>query len=214
MTNWMSSLALSRLLQLWSSGLNFWSCLTRVWREICTWLPLRPRQPSKKYTPMEKYFKELVYLLIWHSLCKLPVNFGSHHFCYLQPTLRPIVTELVSSARQLYEESCELLRDKAHHLVNWKLIMQKRTFKFTIFLTFITFIVLEIERRSGEQIINLLSNDGTRTEKVCFRWKWLRIGVFAKSTCRWTGKLSVFKFFIFCFHFNFLLIKMSIFLVG
>ncbi|XP_050453538.1 diacylglycerol kinase eta isoform X5 [Cataglyphis hispanica] len=30
--------------------------------------------------------------------------------------LRPMVTELVSSARQLYEESCELLRDKAHNL--------------------------------------------------------------------------------------------------
>jgi len=29
-----------------------------------------------------------------------------------------MVTELVSSARQLYEESCELLRDKAHNLVN------------------------------------------------------------------------------------------------
>lgn len=28
-----------------------------------------------------------------------------------------MVTELVSSARQLYEESCELLRDKAHNLV-------------------------------------------------------------------------------------------------
>jgi len=32
-------------------------------------------------------------------------------------SLRPMVTELVSSARQLYEESCELLRDKAHNLV-------------------------------------------------------------------------------------------------
>ncbi|XP_071577099.1 diacylglycerol kinase eta isoform X4 [Temnothorax nylanderi] len=31
-------------------------------------------------------------------------------------SLRPMVTELVSSARQLYEESCELLRDKAHNL--------------------------------------------------------------------------------------------------
>ncbi|XP_033209733.1 diacylglycerol kinase eta isoform X5 [Belonocnema kinseyi] len=30
--------------------------------------------------------------------------------------LRPVVTELVSTARQLYEESCELLRDKAQHL--------------------------------------------------------------------------------------------------
>ncbi|KAG7210239.1 hypothetical protein KM043_011787 [Ampulex compressa] len=30
--------------------------------------------------------------------------------------LRPVVTELVSSARQLYEDSCELLRDKAHNL--------------------------------------------------------------------------------------------------
>ncbi|XP_066585239.1 diacylglycerol kinase eta isoform X2 [Prorops nasuta] len=30
--------------------------------------------------------------------------------------LRPVVTELVSSARQLYEESCELLRDRAHNL--------------------------------------------------------------------------------------------------
>jgi len=29
-----------------------------------------------------------------------------------------MVTELVSSARQLYEESCELLRDKAHNLVS------------------------------------------------------------------------------------------------
>lgn len=29
-----------------------------------------------------------------------------------------MVTELVSSARQLYEESCELLRDKAHNLVD------------------------------------------------------------------------------------------------
>jgi len=35
-----------------------------------------------------------------------------------QESLRPMVTELVSSARQLYEESCELLRDKAHNLVN------------------------------------------------------------------------------------------------
>nr|XP_046483245.1 diacylglycerol kinase eta isoform X1 [Neodiprion pinetum]XP_046483246.1 diacylglycerol kinase eta isoform X1 [Neodiprion pinetum] len=32
------------------------------------------------------------------------------------PDLRPVVTELVSSARQLYEDSCELLRDKAHNL--------------------------------------------------------------------------------------------------
>ncbi|XP_024942630.1 diacylglycerol kinase eta isoform X4 [Cephus cinctus] len=32
------------------------------------------------------------------------------------PSLRPVVTELVSNARQLYEESCELLRDKAHNL--------------------------------------------------------------------------------------------------
>ncbi|XP_012257177.2 diacylglycerol kinase eta isoform X2 [Athalia rosae] len=32
------------------------------------------------------------------------------------PGLRPVVTELVSSARQLYEDSCELLRDKAHNL--------------------------------------------------------------------------------------------------
>ncbi|XP_016844045.2 diacylglycerol kinase eta isoform X3 [Nasonia vitripennis] len=32
------------------------------------------------------------------------------------PNLRPVVTEVVSSARQLYEESCELLRDKAHNL--------------------------------------------------------------------------------------------------
>ncbi|XP_018344813.1 PREDICTED: diacylglycerol kinase eta isoform X3 [Trachymyrmex septentrionalis] len=31
-------------------------------------------------------------------------------------SLRPMITELVSSARQLYEESCELLRDKAHNL--------------------------------------------------------------------------------------------------
>ncbi|XP_012523249.1 diacylglycerol kinase eta isoform X3 [Monomorium pharaonis] len=31
-------------------------------------------------------------------------------------SLRPRVTELVSSARQLYEDSCELLRDKAHNL--------------------------------------------------------------------------------------------------
>nr|XP_012149203.1 PREDICTED: diacylglycerol kinase eta [Megachile rotundata] len=30
--------------------------------------------------------------------------------------LRPLVTELVSGARQLYEDSCELLRDKAHNL--------------------------------------------------------------------------------------------------
>ncbi|CAL7943612.1 unnamed protein product [Xylocopa violacea] len=30
--------------------------------------------------------------------------------------LRPVVTELVSSARQLYEDSCELLRDKAYNL--------------------------------------------------------------------------------------------------
>ncbi|XP_026670378.1 diacylglycerol kinase eta isoform X3 [Ceratina calcarata] len=30
--------------------------------------------------------------------------------------LRPMVTELVSSARQLYEDSCELLREKAHNL--------------------------------------------------------------------------------------------------
>ncbi|XP_031830705.1 diacylglycerol kinase eta isoform X3 [Nomia melanderi] len=34
----------------------------------------------------------------------------------LQTNLRPVVTELVSSARQLYEDSCELLRDKAHNL--------------------------------------------------------------------------------------------------
>ncbi|XP_034947054.1 diacylglycerol kinase eta isoform X2 [Chelonus insularis] len=33
------------------------------------------------------------------------------------PSLRPVVTELVSSARQLYEESCELLRDKGQSLV-------------------------------------------------------------------------------------------------
>ncbi|XP_015118316.1 diacylglycerol kinase eta [Diachasma alloeum] len=32
------------------------------------------------------------------------------------PSLRPVVTEVVSNARQLYEESCELLRDKAHKL--------------------------------------------------------------------------------------------------
>ncbi|XP_063242323.1 diacylglycerol kinase eta isoform X2 [Bacillus rossius redtenbacheri] len=32
------------------------------------------------------------------------------------PNLRPQVTELVSSARQLYEEACNLLREKAHHL--------------------------------------------------------------------------------------------------
>ncbi|KAJ8683494.1 hypothetical protein QAD02_019286 [Eretmocerus hayati] len=32
------------------------------------------------------------------------------------PNLRPVVTDLVSSARQLYEESCELLRDKAYSL--------------------------------------------------------------------------------------------------
>ncbi|XP_032664900.1 LOW QUALITY PROTEIN: diacylglycerol kinase eta [Odontomachus brunneus] len=31
-------------------------------------------------------------------------------------SLRPMVTELVLSARQLYEESCELLHDKAHNL--------------------------------------------------------------------------------------------------
>ncbi|CAB0028376.1 unnamed protein product [Trichogramma brassicae] len=31
-------------------------------------------------------------------------------------TLRPVVTEVVSSARQLYEEACELLRDKGHNL--------------------------------------------------------------------------------------------------
>lgn len=35
-----------------------------------------------------------------------------------QISLRPMVTELVSSARQLYEESCELLREKAHNLVS------------------------------------------------------------------------------------------------
>jgi len=29
-----------------------------------------------------------------------------------------MVTELVSSARQLYEESCELLREKAQNLVS------------------------------------------------------------------------------------------------
>jgi len=34
-----------------------------------------------------------------------------------------MVTELVSSARQLYEESCELLRDKAHNLVNMTIII-------------------------------------------------------------------------------------------
>ncbi|XP_044008707.1 diacylglycerol kinase eta isoform X3 [Aphidius gifuensis] len=32
------------------------------------------------------------------------------------PSLRPVVTEVVTNARQLYEESCELLRDKAHNL--------------------------------------------------------------------------------------------------
>ncbi|XP_012278503.1 diacylglycerol kinase eta isoform X2 [Orussus abietinus] len=32
------------------------------------------------------------------------------------PSLRPVVTELVSCSRQLYEESCELLRDKGHNL--------------------------------------------------------------------------------------------------
>ncbi|XP_068086403.1 diacylglycerol kinase eta [Anabrus simplex] len=32
------------------------------------------------------------------------------------PNLRPQVTDLVSSARQLYEEACNLLRDKAQHL--------------------------------------------------------------------------------------------------
>ncbi|XP_043288430.1 diacylglycerol kinase eta isoform X3 [Venturia canescens] len=32
------------------------------------------------------------------------------------PNLRPVITDLVSNARQLYEESCELLRDKAQNL--------------------------------------------------------------------------------------------------
>jgi len=35
-----------------------------------------------------------------------------------QPNLRPQVTELVSSARQLYEETCNLLREKAQSLVS------------------------------------------------------------------------------------------------
>jgi hypothetical protein len=35
-----------------------------------------------------------------------------------QPTLRPLVTELVASTRQLYEETCNLLREKAHTLVS------------------------------------------------------------------------------------------------
>lgn len=43
------------------------------------------------------------------------LTFFNKHF---QPGLRPVVTELVSSARQLYEDSCELLRDKAHNLVS------------------------------------------------------------------------------------------------
>lgn len=34
-----------------------------------------------------------------------------------------MITELVSSARQLYEESCELLRDKAHNLVNISMLL-------------------------------------------------------------------------------------------
>ncbi|XP_014219907.1 diacylglycerol kinase eta isoform X2 [Copidosoma floridanum] len=32
------------------------------------------------------------------------------------PTLRQVITNMVSNARQLYEESCEVLRDKAHQL--------------------------------------------------------------------------------------------------
>ena len=35
-----------------------------------------------------------------------------------QPNLRPQVTELVSSSRQLYEETCNLLREKARNLVS------------------------------------------------------------------------------------------------
>jgi hypothetical protein len=35
-----------------------------------------------------------------------------------QPNLRPQVTELVASTRQLYEETCNLLREKAHTLVS------------------------------------------------------------------------------------------------
>jgi hypothetical protein len=35
-----------------------------------------------------------------------------------QPNLRPQVMELVSSARQLYEETCNLLREKAQSLVS------------------------------------------------------------------------------------------------
>ena len=46
------------------------------------------------------------------------------------------MTELVSTARQLYEESCELLRDKAHNLVtifieiNCRIIREYSHFQF------------------------------------------------------------------------------------
>lgn len=48
----------------------------------------------------------------------------------MQPSLRPVITELVSSARQLYEESCELLRDEAQNLV--------RIFSIIIIITYLS----------------------------------------------------------------------------
>lgn len=55
------------------------------------------------------------------------------------------MTELVSNARQLYEESCELLRDKGQSLVS---------INFSLFLLALTvnniIIILETARKFGE----------------------------------------------------------------
>lgn len=67
-----------------------------------------------------------------------------------------MVTELVSSARQLYEESCELLRDKAHNLVS-KCCYCNTYIHELIKLTIIPLYNAEITRGFRNQVVPVFS---------------------------------------------------------
>lgn len=107
-------------------------------------------------------------------------------------SLRPMVTELVSSARQLYEESCELLRDKAHNLVNRLnfaviCVYVNKFNQINIYLFSAYVYNAEITRGLGKQVIHGASQYGAGITKV-YLWRGRHgTGLYAKHPCGWSG---------------------------
>ncbi|XP_050594862.1 diacylglycerol kinase eta isoform X14 [Bombus affinis] len=90
--------------------------------------------------------------------------------------LRPVVTELVSSARQLYEDSCELLRDKAQSLKLREDLENKLSFSLASMEQEVEKFTFEEGARELVHLQNLPSDEqGDRKNcHGCFSWLKVR----------------------------------------